>query len=159
MGGTCESHVEQVQVVDRILKVLLKVVGLIDRTHHLLLTIVDRRDRQIAERRLLRTAPEDITALLLQLPVTKRTDHMVELQSLRLMDRDQTDAIDHVALDRLATERLIPFIQERVDVRRVLVDKRCQLVIEGTYIGTLILERLQVEDGIETLCEIIERQR
>ena len=84
---------------------------------------------------------------------------MIELQSLRLMDRDQTDAIDHIALDCLATERLIPFIQERVDVRRVLIDKRCQLVIEGTDIGTLILERLQLEDGIETLCEIIERQR
>ena len=60
----------------------MSVVCFEDGTHHLLLTVVDGDDGKVVEGGFRRLAPEDVTALLLQLPVTERNDDMLILQPL-----------------------------------------------------------------------------
>ena len=43
-SGTCESYVEQIEVVYRVLKMLLLIVVFIDSTLHLLLAVIDGHD-------------------------------------------------------------------------------------------------------------------
>ena len=60
----------------------MAVVCLEDGAHHLLLTVVDGDDGKVVEGGFRWLAPEDVTALLLQLPVTERNDDMLVLQPL-----------------------------------------------------------------------------
>ena len=156
LTGTGEGHVEQVEVVDGVLQVLVQVVGLVDGAHHLLLTIVDRGNGQVAERRFGGRAPEDVAALLLELPVAERTDDVVVLESLRLMDAEDAHTLGLVALDGLAAEALVPLEEEGADIGRVLADEVGQTVVEGADVGTLILETVQFETGEELFCEVVE---
>ena len=80
--GTGKGDVEQVEVVDSILQMFMAVVCLEDGAHHLLLTVVDGDDGKVVEGGFRWLAPEDVTALLLQLPVTERNDDMLVLQPL-----------------------------------------------------------------------------
>ena len=138
---------------------LMTVVGLIDGAHHLLLTVVDGYDRQVVERCLRWLAPEDISALLLQLPVAEGADDMLVLQSLRLMNREDAYAAGLVALNGLRAEGLIPLVKEGGDVGGTLVDEVDEVVVEGTDIGTLAWQILETKDGIEALSQVVERQR
>ena len=61
---------------------LMAVVSLKDGAHHLLLTVVDGYDGKVVEGGFRRLAPEDVTTLLLQLPVAERNDDMLVLQPL-----------------------------------------------------------------------------
>ena len=70
---------------------------LVDGAKELFGTVVDRCQWEGIERGLIRLAPEDIVSL--KWPVAEGDKDMVELQSLGLMDGDETDAADHIALD------------------------------------------------------------
>ena len=74
---------------------------------------------------------------------------MLKLQSLTFVDRKNAYAVGGVALDGLAADGLFPLVDEGVDVRCVVLHKLVQLVIEGTQVGTLLIEAFQLEDGIE----------
>ena len=136
----------------------VQIVAFIDGAHHLLLTVIDGGDGQFAERRFVRLAPKDV-ALFLQLPVAEGDDDVAELQTLRLVDGDEADAVDLVALDSFGAERLFPLADEGVDACGILADVGCQLVVEGADIGTLTLDALKVEDLIQSLHEFVEGER
>ena len=103
----------------------MQIVFLIDGAQHLILTVVHWGDGQVIEGLFLWLAPQEVTTLLLQLPVTERTDHIVVFQSFRLMDREDPHAVGLLTLDRLATETLIPCCQEGVDIGGVLTHITC----------------------------------
>ena len=135
LGGTGESYIEQVEVVDDILQMLMAVVGFVDGARHTLLAVIDGYEGQVTERRLRRTAPQHVTALLLQLPVAEGADDVVELQTLGLVNADEADAAELVALYGFSTEVLVPFMQKAVNVGAVVGGVVGQLVIEGTDVG------------------------
>ena len=84
---------------------------------------------------------------------------MIELQTLRLVDRDQADAVDLVALYGLTTEVLFPFGNKGVDAGGILAGKGEQLVVEGTQIGTLPFQTLEFEDGVKTFSSVRTEER
>ena len=101
-------------------------------------------------------APEDVAALLLQLPVAEGYDDMLVLQSLRLMDGEDAYATGLVALDGLRTEGLLPLGEEGCNISSVLVDEVDEVVVESADVGTLRGKAFEGEDGIEALGEVIE---
>ena len=103
----------------------MQIVFLIDGAQHLILAVVHWGDGQVTEGLFLWLTPQEVTTLLLQLPVTERTDHIVIFQSFRLMDREDPHAVGLLTLDRLATETLIPCCQEGVDIGGVLIHITC----------------------------------
>ena len=119
MGSTCKGHVEQVQVVHRILQVLVQIVVLIDGASHLFLAIVDGNQRQGTERFLMGLAPQDIGHL--QTPVGIRDDDIVELQSFTLMNCQDADTIRLCTLYGLGTNGLVPLADKRVDIRCIVL--------------------------------------
>ena len=55
------------------------------------------------------------------------------------------------------SKRVLKFADEGVDIGRVVLHKLVQLVVESTQVSALLVETLQLEDGIETLHEFVER--
>ena len=157
-GGAGEGNVEQVEVVDDVLQVLVLVVGLVDGARHALLAIVDGDEGKGVEGLGRRTAPQDVAALLLQLPVAEGTDDVVELQALGLVDADEADAAELVALDGLGGDGGFPLLEEAFDIGGVVGGEVGQLVVERTDIGALAVEAIETEKGEETLHQFVERQ-
>ena len=62
---------------------------------------------------------------------------MVEFQSLTLVDGDESDTLDAVTMDAFFVEIVFPFLEKRLDVAAVVCQEGIQLVVEGTYVGTL----------------------
>ena len=76
---------------------------------------------------------------------------MVELQSLTLVDGDETDTISGIAMDALFMDGIVPFRQEGLDVAAIICQIAIQLVIERADIGTLLLHflhRFHLQDAI-----------
>ena len=121
LAGSREGDVEQIEVVDGVLQVLVQIVFLVDGTHHLLLTVVDGGDGQVAEGLLGGSTPEDV-ATALDGPVAEGDDDMIVLEALRLMDAEDAHTLVLVALDGLAAEGFVPLAEEVADVGSVLVD-------------------------------------
>ena len=108
---------------------------------------------------------------------------MVELQPFRLMDGDETNAGNLIALNGLGAEGFIPFTEKtnkrnrgirdryrmlwgiRGDSRREVrviegfLEEGGELIEEGTDICTLSFESFKTEDGKEVFRQFIERHR
>lgn len=82
---------------------------------------------------------------------------MVVLQSLALMDGQQSDAIVHTALDGFLVERVVPFVEEVVNVGHVVFEILGQLVEEGEDICTLVATDVFIEHGIDGLHHVVKR--
>ena len=156
MYGTGEGHIEQVQVVHRVLQVLVLVVVLVDGAHHLLLAVVDGRNGERVERRLVGFAPQDVGHL--KAPVAEGNQHVAELQSLRLVYRQDAHAAGLVALDGLPADGRFPLADKGVDIGGIVLRKLVQLVVECAEIRTLVVQTLQIEDGVQPLGQFVERQ-
>ena len=155
LAGSREGDVEQIEVVDGVLQVLVQIVFLVDGTHHLLLTVVDGGDGQVAEGRLGGSTPEDV-ATALDGPVAEGDDDVIVLEAFRLMDAEDAHTLVLIALDGLAAEGFVPLAEEVADVGSVLVDIVGKTVVEGADVGTLGVETLEAEDGLKTLYDVVE---
>ena len=60
---------------------------------------------------------------------------MVELQTLALVDREDTDAVGGRILDGLAANGFLPFADKGINVGAVVEREFVQLVVEGTDVG------------------------
>ena len=154
--STREGYIQQVQVIHRVLQVLIQEGLLIDGASHLFPAIVDGCYRQGIERRCGGFAPQDVGHL--QFPVAEGDDDMIELQSFTFVNGQDADAAVRIALYGLAANGFFPFADKGIDVRRVVLRKLVQLVVERTDIGTLFIQVLKTEDGIQAFYEFEERQ-
>ena len=83
---------------------------------------------------------------------------MIELQSFTFMNGQDADAAVRIALYGLVANSFFPFADKGIDIRRVVLRKLVQLVVESTDIGTLFVKVLKTEDGIQAFYKFKERQ-
>ena len=55
------------------------------------------------------------------------------------MNGQDAYAVVHIALDSFATDGLVPFVYKGVNIRRIVLRKLVQLVVEGADICTLLV--------------------
>ena len=82
---------------------------------------------------------------------------MAELQSLTLVDGQNAHAMRAVALNGLAADGLVPLADKGVNVRRVVLCKLIQLVVEGAEIRALVVQKTQLEDVTQPFHQLVER--
>ena len=83
---------------------------------------------------------------------------MAELQSLTLVNGQDAHAMCTVALNGLAADGLVPLADKGVNVRRVVLCKLVQLVVEGAEIRALVVQKTQLEDVAQPFHQLVERQ-
>ena len=64
---------------------------------------------------------------------------MLEFQSFTFMNGQDAYSVAYIALDSLATDSFVPFAYEGVNIRRIVLRKLVQLVVEGADIRTLLV--------------------
>ena len=106
--GSCEGHIEQVEVVYARLQVLFGIIVVIDGVGQTRV-VVDRNDGQFVEDRFVRLAPQRIGHL--QSPIAPGDDDVVELQTFRFVDADDADALELVALDVHLEHLFVPGLE------------------------------------------------
>ncbi len=83
---------------------------------------------------------------------------MIELQPLALVDREDADAVGGCILDGLAADGLVPFTDKGINVGAVVEREFVQLVVEGTDVGALLFQTVELEDMEETFRQFVERK-
>ena len=154
---TREGHIQEVKVIDDVLQVLLPVVRLIDRSLHGSAREVDGNDRQLVIGLALAVGLAPDGTQLLHLPVAERYYDVMELQALTLVDGAQLYTVDLIAGDGILMERVVPQLQEAADIGGVVLKVVGEDVLEGTEIGALVVEFLQLERFYETVDEVCQR--
>ena len=92
-----------------------------------------------------------VVRFVLHLPVAERQQHRVILQSLRLMDGQDADAVNLARRDGLRVQLLVPETDESRQLRRVVLHVFRHRIIEGTEICILLLDKLHVEQHEQLL--------
>ena len=70
---------------------------------------------------------------------------MVEFQTFALVNGNQANAVNLVAMDVFFMYVFIPFAKEGIYIRHTFYQVFVQLVIKGTHIRTLVVEYAQFE--------------
>ena len=83
---------------------------------------------------------------------------MVEFQTLALVDGENADAVGGSILDGLAANSFLPFMDKGINVGAVVEREFVQLVVEGTNVGALLFQTVELEDMEKTFSQFVEWQ-
>ena len=117
---------------------LVVVIVLVDASLHLFGDEIDRNQGYFVERSLGRSTPQGAFGWF-QLPVAEGDKYVIELQTLTLVNRYEAYAIECIAMYAFLVQCIVPFLDKRVYIATVVLQIGCQLIIEGTDVGTLVL--------------------
>ena len=73
------------------------------------------------------------------------------------MNRDQSDTIYFVALNRLTVNIFVPFCDKGIDVARIVGKIIVYLVVKGANICTLFIQSVELENVVEFFDEVKQR--